>query len=84
MLVAAAFSSEKNGESKESGSSYKFRITNSRLCRYMPQSNQENTVMTLRRHTAALPNTPHRFSAESMWFCALPFFTNDGNSWIKF
>ncbi|KAK6109935.1 SET domain family protein [Brugia pahangi] len=64
LVVTAAASLEKNcAESKESGNSYKFRVTDSRLCRFMSQSNQLNTTMTLRRHTvAALRHIPHRFS----------------------
>ncbi|KAM3726844.1 Histone-lysine N-methyltransferase KMT5C [Dirofilaria immitis] len=67
VVTAAASLGKNNGESKQSGNSYKFRITDSRLCRYMPQSNQLNTAMTLRRHTvAALRHVPHRFSPEKI------------------
>uniref|UniRef100_A0A915PQW6 Histone-lysine N-methyltransferase Suv4-20 n=1 Tax=Setaria digitata TaxID=48799 RepID=A0A915PQW6_9BILA len=66
LVVATAASSEKNnGESKESGNSYKFRVTDSRLCRYTSKMNQTNTSMTLRRHSvAALRQVPNRFSPE--------------------
>ncbi|VDK76457.1 unnamed protein product [Onchocerca ochengi] len=68
LYMTAAVSLEKNsGESKQSGNNYKFRITDSRLCRYMPQSSQRKTTMTLRRHTvAALQHVPHRFSPERL------------------
>ncbi|CAG9530035.1 unnamed protein product [Cercopithifilaria johnstoni] len=72
LVVSAASLEKNNDESKESGNSYKFRATDSRLCRYMLQSNQLNTRMTLRRRTiAALRDVPHRFSAEDMWFFVL-------------
>uniref|UniRef100_A0A0R3RGE1 Histone-lysine N-methyltransferase Suv4-20 n=1 Tax=Elaeophora elaphi TaxID=1147741 RepID=A0A0R3RGE1_9BILA len=68
LVVAAASLEKNNSESKESGNSYKFRVTDSRLCRYVPQSNQLNTTMTLRRHTAAaaLRHLPHRFSPKEL------------------
>ncbi|VDO30401.1 unnamed protein product [Onchocerca flexuosa] len=66
-VTAAASLEKNNGESKQYGNNYKFRITDSRLCRYMPQSNQRKTTMTLRRHTvAALRHVPHRFSSERL------------------
>lgn len=63
-LVVSATSLEKNKDkSKGSSSSYKFRVTDSRLCRHVPESNQRNTRMTLRRHAVAAV----RDSAEGMW-----------------
>ncbi|KAL3981731.1 SET domain family protein [Acanthocheilonema viteae] len=63
-LMVSGTSLEKSDELKESGNNYKFRVTDSRLCRYMPQSNQLNTRMTLRRHTVAA--LQDRFSAEEI------------------
>ncbi|VDK86651.1 unnamed protein product [Litomosoides sigmodontis] len=67
-LMVSATSLEKNKDkSKESSSSYKFRVTDSRRCRHVPESNPMNTRMTLRRHVgAAVRDVSHIFLAEEL------------------